>query len=154
MGLFDRIRGRGKEGRQSTESSPVTPQAQIVVTAEPPNEKVTPPQPREGESEDVETTTVVTGEPEDVKVEGGETQKIPLKEATPKSSKLREIAEKIASSNRKNWSPDWVGEKEFASYAAARIWAKNMRQRGYTAKLVKLKDGTYKVYIYSVAIRL
>ena len=58
---------------------------------------------------------------------------------------LKKLAEQ---SDHRNWSPNSVGEKVFATRSEANAFAREMRALGYRAKVVRLKDGIYKVYLY------
>jgi len=77
--------------------------------------------------------------PEEVKGEEKE-------EAGEKKSGVLKAA--VGVLDKRNWSDRLVSEVAFASYKEAQQYAKNMRRAGYTAKVVRMSDGTYKVYVY------
>ena len=79
------------------------------------------------------------------------TELIEIVEDEPKKQRsfvtrfLMKLAEQ---SDHRNWSPNSVGEKVFATRKDANAFAREMRALGYRAKVVRLKDGIYKVYLY------
>lgn len=166
MGLLDRFRrGSKKEGTLGytplTSESPPSPRvASIVVNAgqvfsKRKRGKNTGVRTREVTQEDavkvyekepyeyqVESTVTTDAEGVSTSTVTHPTIETPVEDASPLQRVVR------ASDNRRNWSPNGVGERAFSDYKEARAWARGMRQQGYTAKLVKLRDGTYKVYLY------